>query len=154
MIRKTFRIACVVLAASVVVVASAAVSPGTAESSGAGPDCSDWLTRGFWRAAAAKDVERCLAAGAKIDARDRHGSTPLHKAASRGKAATVNALLAAGAKIDARNKRGETPLHRAAGGFKMDMVNALLAAGAKIDARTRGARPRCIERRRIAMRRR
>ena len=134
MIRKTFRIACVVLAASVVVVASAAVSPGTAESSGAGPDCSGWLTDAFWKAAAAEDVESCLAAGAKLDTR---GQTPLHKAASKGKAATVNALLAAGANIEARDGWDETPLHGAASEGNTDTLNALLAAGAKIEARTR-----------------
>ena len=154
MIRKTFRIACV-LAASVVIVASAAVSPGTAESSRAGPDCSGWLTAVFWQVAAAEDVERCLAAGAKIDARYSHGTTPLHLAASGGRTATMNALIAAGAKVDARNKSGATPLHLAAAPShlptplpeavllnKKDTVNALIAVGAKVDARTdSGATP-------------
>ena len=148
MIRKTFRIACV-LAASVVVVASAVVSPGNAESSGAGPDCSGWMAAGFWLPAAVKDVERCLAAGAKIDARDRQGKTPMHYAALLGKTEIVNALIAAGAKVDARDMYGATPLHLAATLpyilatplpeavllHRMDTVNALIAAGAKVDAR-------------------
>ena len=84
MIRKTFRIARAVLAASVVVVAPPVVSPGTSGSSGAGPDCSGWLTEAFWQAVAAEDVERCLAAGAKIDARDWEDRSPLHYAARGG----------------------------------------------------------------------
>ncbi len=110
MIRKTFRIARVVLAALVVVVVPLAVSPGTAKSSGAGPDCSGWLTDAFWQAAVAEDAERCLAAGAKIEARNKNGTTPLHKAAWSGSAATVNALIAAGAKVDASTR--ETSMAR------------------------------------------
>ena len=142
MIRKTFRIDCAVLAALVVVVVPLAVSPGTAKSSGAGPDCSGWLTEVFWQAAVAEDVERCLAAGAKIEARGRYGDTPLHKVASRGQAATVNALIAAGAEIDARDGRGMTPLHKAASRGQAATVNALIAAGTEIDARDgRGMTP-------------
>ena len=140
--RRTVHTACVVLAASVVVVASAAVSPGTAESSGAGPDCSRWLTQAFWQAAAAEDVERCLVAGAKIEARDNYGETPLHKVASRGRAATVNALIVAGAKIDARDGRGMTPLHGAALSRHESAIIVLLDAGADGTARTpRGRNP-------------
>ena len=137
MIRKTFRIARVVLAAFVVVVVPPTVSPGTAESSGAGPDCSGWLTKAFWQAAAAEDAERCLAVGAEVDARDWEDWTPLHYAASSGKMDMVNALIAAGAKVDARTDSGATPLHYAMGWDKPDMVNALIAAGAKVDARNR-----------------
>ena len=155
MMRKTFRIACVVLAASLVVVASAAVSPGTAESSGAGPDCSGWLTGAFWQAAAAEDAERCLAAGAKIDARDKGGSTPLHLAAGSEIAALVNGLthgesgatpllladlvdvvIASAEKARPRDRKALAPLLLALRWKgSADTVNALIAAGAKVDAR-------------------
>jgi len=135
LIRKTFRFVCVVLAASVVAVAPLAVSAGTAESSGVGPDCSGWLTVAFWKAAAAEDAGRCLAEGTKIDVRDNSGRTPLHYAVGEDKAAMVTALIAAGAKIDARDRRDETPLHKAAGSRSAATMNALIAAGAKIDAR-------------------
>ena len=145
---KTVR----VLAAIVVVVVPLAVSPGTAESSGAGPDCSGWLTDAFWQAAAAEDAERCLAAGAKVDAKDWEHWSPLHYAAAWGKTDLVNTLIAAGAKVDARINSGATPLHWAAVPRYLaatslrgavpphkppDTVNALIAAGAKVDARDR-----------------
>ena len=114
MMRKTFHFVCVVLIAFVIAVAASAVSPGTAESSGAGPDCSGWLTEVFWRAAAAEDAERCLAAGAKIDARDKGGSTPLHLVAGSRIAALVNGLT--------HGERGSTPLLLA------DMVELLIAS--------------------------
>ena len=163
MIRKTIRIASVVVAASVAVVAPA-------KNSGAGPDCSGWRNAEFWQAAAAEDVERCFAADAKINARHGEGWTLLHLAAAFGKTATVNALIAAGAEVDARDKQGMTPLllamrwiasadnvkaliaagaevdvrhrryrvtplHIAAGAYKSTMVKAMIAAGAKVDAR-------------------
>ena len=50
-------------------------------------------------------------AGAKLDARDENGRTPLHLAAGLGKTATVvTALVKAGATLGARDERGQTPL--------------------------------------------
>ena len=50
-------------------------------------------------------VEKLLAAGAAVDAKDKHGGeTPLHRAASEGRAAVVEQLLAAGAAVDAKNE--------------------------------------------------
>ena len=54
-------------------------------------------------------VKAPLDAGAKPDARDKNGWTPLHWAAHEGHASVVEALLAAGAKPDARNGEGKTP---------------------------------------------
>ena len=48
-----------------------------------------------------------LAAGARLDARNRAGDTPLHCAGSL----TQPLLLAAGADVQARNQRGRVPLH-------------------------------------------
>ena len=136
MIRKTIRIASVVVAASVAVVAPA-------KNSGAGLDCSSWLTAAFWHVATAEDVERCVAAGAKLEPRHMdHRETPLHRSALEDNTDLVNALIAAGAKIEARDERGSTPLHWAAMHGKTSTVNALIAAGAKIEPRNkRGVTP-------------
>ncbi len=128
--RKTFRIACAVLAASLVVVASVAVTPSTSESSSAGPDCSGWLTAKFWQVAVAEDAERCLDAGAKVDARDKGGSTPLHLAAGSGIAALVNGLT--------HGEAGSTPLLLA------DMVDFLIASIEKARVQDRGALSRLL----------
>jgi len=55
-------------------------------------------------------LEALLDAGARADARDSLGDTPLHAAAKYGSPATVRALLARGAEVDAANRQGETPL--------------------------------------------
>ena len=100
------------------------------------PDCSQWLIGEFWQKAKAEDVKRCLAAGADANARDDLGRKPLHRAAARGTAETINALVAAGADIDARGgKYGRTPLHWAAMFGKLETINALLQAGADINTR-------------------
>ena len=93
-------------------------------------------------------MEALLAGGAEINARDRDGGTPLHKAAGfNGNPAVLEALLAAGADINARDEKGLTPLHEAAWGVENPAVmEALVAAGADLDARTRMARRRCITR--------
>ncbi len=49
-----------------------------------------------------------------INARDSHGDTPLHKAASMGHHASVLSLLKFGADATATNNLGESPLHRLA----------------------------------------
>ena len=156
MTRKTFRLACIVLAASVAVVAPVAVSPGAAERSSTGPDCSGWLTEEFWQSAAVEDVERCLAAGWSVDARDWEDFSPLHYAASLRRADMVNALVVAGAKVEARIDTGATPLHlavvpntlaiedpsvrRATLLNTVATVNALIAAGGDVDVLDRYGR--------------
>jgi hypothetical protein len=61
------------------------------------------------RAAAAGDlawVEECLAAGADVNAPDKHGATPLHWAAITGRPDVCMRLLAAGANPKAGDKDG------------------------------------------------
>lgn len=60
-------------------------------------------------------ITTLVSLGAKVDARDVDGATPLHRAASFRHEA-VRELLKAGASIDARDNRGRTPLHYAAAG--------------------------------------
>ena len=73
--------------------------------------------------------------GADLEARDANGWTPLHLAASSGRAKVVNLLLDRGADIDARDANGCTPLHDAASSERAKVVNLLLDRGADIDAR-------------------
>lgn len=134
MIGKTFQMAGRVLATAVFVLTAPAVSPGSAEGSGARPDCSGWLTVAFWKAATAKDAERCLAAGSRADSQGENSRTPLHYAAGGERADMVSVLIAAGANINAQARNGETPLHWAAHWGNADTVNALITAGANIDA--------------------
>ncbi len=54
-------------------------------------------------------VELLLAKGAKIDAVDNAGNTPLHQAAAMGAEPSVQLLLARGASKTAKNKDGLTP---------------------------------------------
>jgi hypothetical protein len=58
----------------------------------------------------AKGIVLLLNAGAKIDAVDEDGDTPLHEAARLTSVRGAEALLARGAKVDVKNKAGETPL--------------------------------------------
>lgn len=55
-------------------------------------------------------IKLLLDAGAKIDAVDDEGDTPLHEAARLGSVRGAEILLARGAKKDVKNKAGETPL--------------------------------------------
>jgi cytohesin len=78
-----------------------------------------------------------LEAGARVDARDRPGNTPLHDAAVAGQLDAVKLLLAAGATIDAQDDRGRTPLHEAARKGRAEVAEFLINAGARPDLRDR-----------------
>ncbi len=60
-----------------------------------------------------KTIRLLLAAGADINAQDKNGATPLHRAVRTRSAAAVRSLLAAGAELAIRNKPGSTPFHLA-----------------------------------------
>lgn len=84
------------------------------------------------------------AAGAGLDARDRHGETPLTAAVVAQRLDIVRALLAAGADVDADNDvaatrggrgRHNTPLMLAMQTGRLELVAALIAAGADVNAR-------------------
>ena len=58
-------------------------------------------------------IRLLLKAGAKIDAQDKNGATPLHRAVRTRCAAAVKCLLDAGSDPTIRNKPGSTPFHLA-----------------------------------------
>jgi len=60
-----------------------------------------------------KTIEVLLKGGAKIDAQDKNGAAPLHRAVRTRCAAAVRYLLDAGADPKLKNKPGSTPFHLA-----------------------------------------
>jgi ankyrin repeat protein len=83
-------------------------------------------------------VEALVARGARLDARDHTGATPLHRARD---AQTVAVLVRLGANVDARDQSGATPLHlRAAAPGALEAVAALVDAGANARLEDRGGR--------------
>ncbi|HKE57489.1 MAG TPA: ankyrin repeat domain-containing protein [Pyrinomonadaceae bacterium] len=60
-----------------------------------------------------KTLNCLLDAGAHIDARDKNGATPLHRAVRTRCAAAVKFLLDAGSNATLKNKPGSTPFHLA-----------------------------------------
>ena len=72
------------------------------------PDSPSWDAR-----AQVAMIRLLLKAGAKIDAQDKNGATPLHRAVRTRCAAAVKCLLDAGADPAIRNKPGSTPFHLA-----------------------------------------
>ncbi len=60
-----------------------------------------------------KTIQCLLAAGADINAQDKNGAAPLHRAVRTRCAAAVDCLLKAGADPALKNKPGSTPFHLA-----------------------------------------
>ena len=73
-------------------------------------------------------------AGADIEVRSDHRSTPLHLAASGGAVETVLALLHAGADAQAVDTRGSTPLHNACKFLRVAVVRVLVDWGSDTTA--------------------
>jgi ankyrin repeat protein len=80
-------------------------------------------------------AKRLLAAGARAQAENRYGVTPLSLACTNGNAALVDLLLAAGANPNAPLPGGETPLMTASRTGNIGPVKALLAHGAEVNAK-------------------
>jgi hypothetical protein len=74
-------------------------------------------------------IRLLLKAGAEINAQDKNGATPLHRAVRTRCAAAVKCLLDAGADTTIKNKPGSTPFHLAVqntgrGGSGADIAKA------------------------------
>jgi len=89
-----------------------------------------------------RTIQCLLEAGAEINAPDKNGATPLHRAVRTRSAAAVQCLLTAGADATLKNKPGSTPFHlavqntgrsgsgtEAAKTAQQQIILALLAAG-------------------------
>ena len=74
--------------------------------------------------------EELIRKGARIDAHDKNGCTPLYMASMYGHHQIVSLLLTAQAPPDRANKLGWTPLITAANNGRDKCVKLLLAAGA------------------------
>ncbi|GLG97476.1 NF-kappa-B inhibitor cactus [Gryllus bimaculatus] len=74
-------------------------------------------------------VSALLEAGAAVDRCSPKGETPLHAAASWGRADCLEALLRAGADASARNRQGATALHLAVLSGQEDAIRVLLQVG-------------------------
>ena len=102
-------------------------------------DCGNqrvgWNTPGFFRSATVAEVQTCLETGARVDARDNNGNTPLHWVVRAGSdLAIITVLLEAGARVSARDKQGDTPLHRAArSSSDPKIIEVLLEARADVN---------------------
>jgi len=96
-------------------------------------------------AANAEVAQALLAAGAKVDAKDRNQmKTPLHWTALGGHAEVVQALLAAGAEVEAKDKEGRTPLQLAERWGTSEVVAAIKAWQIQQVAATIWARLRLV----------
>lgn len=92
----------------------------------------------LWSAAKADDVatiERLLAAGAALDARDARGYSPLMLAAYSGSAAAFDRLLAAGADPNSADDGGNSVLMGACFKGHLSIIGRLLDAGADATAK-------------------
>jgi hypothetical protein len=75
---------------------------------------ADGYVSGPWNAnRQVKTLRRLLDAGADINAQDKNGAAPLHRAVRTRCAAAVRCLLEAGAEPALKNKSGSTPFHLA-----------------------------------------
>ena len=86
----------------------------------------------------AEAVERLVALGLPVDARDAQGCTPLLRACGGGHAAVVDWLLARGADADHAAASGATCLSAAVSMDHAGIARALLAHGAAVDRRLPG----------------
>ena len=79
-------------------------------------------------------VELLIKAGAAVDARSKHGHTPLHLFAISGDDDCIALMLDAGAHPSVFNSSGHTALHNAASFGHLAIVERLLANGADPNA--------------------
>lgn len=75
----------------------------------------------------ADDVKAKIKEGADVNAKDKHGRTPLHKAAAKGDKEIVETLIEYGADVNAKDAKNETPLHAAAWNGNEIIAQTLLA---------------------------
>ena len=100
------------------------------------------MTRGWEdavRRGSIDELQRLLASGADIDARDGHGQTALMLAAAEGHGHIVGWLVERGAALDRTAKYGLSALMLAVVRGHVDVVRKLADAGASVSLRGTGA---------------
>lgn len=80
-------------------------------------------------------VELLLGRGAKLEAQNKYGETPLHTAAGVRRRPIIELLLDRGAQIEARENNGRTPLFNAIENQHVDVVRLLIQRGANINVK-------------------
>jgi ankyrin repeat protein len=85
----------------------------------------------------ARLVDKFLAKGASVEARDRSGRTPLFMAALGGREDAAKLLLDRGAEVGAAEDYGDTPGHAAARSGSVATLELLLDRGADARAKSR-----------------
>ncbi len=70
-------------------------------------------------------IERLVACGVNLDARDSHGMTPLHLCAALSREAALKLLVRSGASPEVRAADGQTPLGVALSGGRRDLADWL-----------------------------
>lgn len=76
-------------------------------------------------------IERLIANGANVNAKDENGDTAVHAAAANNAINAAKALLNKEADINATNNEGNTPLHMANANGKHEIAKFLRGRGAK-----------------------
>lgn len=82
-----------------------------------------------------EEVERLITCGATVDARNKHKSTPLHKAARHGHYHVCRVLIENYAPVNAKDINKQTPLHIAAFRGCVNISKLLIENNATVDAR-------------------
>ena len=83
-------------------------------------------------------MRQLFKAGAKVNAKDKTGSTPLHRAASAGKYEAAQVLLEEGhAKVDSHDKTGSTALLVAVACREANIAILLASKGADLEVSTK-----------------
>ena len=92
-----------------------------------------WEVTGIWKAAKDGNIEAVkqhLAAGTDVNAKNRHGNSPLHLAALMGQKEIAQLLIAKGADVNAKSDYG-TPLDVAIEENHTELADLLRKHGGK-----------------------
>ena len=76
----------------------------------------------------------------QVEVTDSMGSTPLHRAASKGHLQATNLLVSKGADVNAIDGEGNTPLHLACECEAREVYTRLVEAGARKDIKNKAGK--------------
>jgi ankyrin repeat protein len=75
--------------------------------------------------------------GADVNAGDKYGRTPLHRACLRGNEKIIMAIMDRGANVNIQNTKGETPFHMACLRDNEKIIMAMIDKGANINIKNK-----------------